>query len=308
MRFEFTTASRIIFGPGTVKDAGPAAAELGRRALVVTGRTPERAAALLSTLRSHAVGFSVYPVTGEPTTEMARAGVALGRLQGCDLVIGCGGGSAIDAAKAIATLLTNGGDPLDYLEGIGAGKPLTQPALPIIAIPTTAGTGAEVTRNAVIASPDHRVKASLRSPYMLPRLAIVDPELTYGLPPEITAGTGLDALTQLIEPFVSHRANPMTDAFCREGIRRAARSLRRAFEDGDDPPGAGGYGAGESVRRAGAGECGVGRCARLRGADLWHVPCTARRHLRGAAAVRDRRQHPRAASAPGRRPGLVPLR
>jgi alcohol dehydrogenase class IV len=150
------------------------------------------------------------------------------------VVIGFGGGSAIDAAKAIATLVANGGDPLDYLEGIGAGKPLTQPALPIIAIPTTAGTGAEVTRNAVVASPEHRVKASLRSPFMLPRLALVDPELTYTLPPEVTAGTGLDALTQLIEPFVSHRANPMTDAFCREGLTRAARSLRRAYEHGDD--------------------------------------------------------------------------
>ena len=165
---------------------------------------------------------------------MMRDGVRLAQAEACDVVIGFGGGSAIDAAKAIATLVANGGDPLDYMEGIGAGKPLTQPALPIIAIPTTAGTGAEVTRNAVVASPEHRVKASLRSPFMLPRLALVDPELTYSLPPEVTAGTGLDALTQLIEPFVSHRANPMTDAFCREGLTRAARSLRRAYEHGDD--------------------------------------------------------------------------
>ena len=234
MRFEFTTASRIVFGPGTVKEAGPAARDLGSRALVVTGRSSERAGVLTDTLRSAGLDYVTFAVTGEPTTEMMREGVRLALAEACDLVIGFGGGSAIDAAKAIATLAANGGDPLDYMEGIGAGRPLTQPALPIIAIPTTAGTGAEVTRNAVVASPEHRVKASLRSPFMLPRLALVDPELTYSLPPEVTAGTGLDALTQLIEPFTSHRANPMTDAFCREGLARAARSLHRAYEHGDD--------------------------------------------------------------------------
>ncbi|MBI3877416.1 MAG: iron-containing alcohol dehydrogenase, partial [Verrucomicrobia bacterium] len=124
----------------------------------------------------------------------------------------------------------------DYLEVIGKGQPLTQPALPIIAIPTTAGTGAEVTRNAVLASPEHRVKASLRSPFMLPRVALVDPELTRDLPPELTASTGMDALTQLIEPYVCVRANPLVDSLCAEGMRRAARSLRRAFEHGGDAP------------------------------------------------------------------------
>ncbi len=234
MRFEFATSSRIVFGPGAIAEAEPAARSLGRRGLVVTGRSTDRAAALLGALDASGMGFVTFAVTGEPTTAMLREGLRLAQAESCDVVIGFGGGSAIDAAKAIATLAANGGDPLDYMEGIGAGRPLTQPALPIIAIPTTAGTGAEVTRNAVVASPEHRVKASLRSPYMLPRLAIIDPELTYGLPPEITAGTGLDALTQLIEPFVSHRGNPMTDGFCREGLTRAARSLRRAYEHGKD--------------------------------------------------------------------------
>jgi alcohol dehydrogenase class IV len=234
MRFEFVTASRIVFGPGTVKEAGPAARDLGRRALIVAGRAPERAAALMAALESCGLSTVTFSVAGEPTTQMMRDGVRLAQAEACDVVIGFGGGSAIDAAKAIATLVTNGGDPLDYMEGIGAGKPLTRPALPIIAIPTTAGTGAEVTRNAVIASPEHRVKASLRSPFMLPRLALVDSELTTTLPPTVTAGTGLDALTQLIEPLVSHRANPMTDAFCREGATRAARSLRRACAHGGD--------------------------------------------------------------------------
>ena len=123
---------------------------------------------------------------------------------------------------------------LDYLEIIGRGQALTRPSAPFIAIPTTAGTGSEVTRNAVLASPEHKVKVSLRSPLMLAKMAVVDPELTYDLPPALTASTGLDALTQLIEPFVCSRANPMTDGLCVEGLRRAARSLRAAFTDGQN--------------------------------------------------------------------------
>jgi alcohol dehydrogenase class IV len=147
----------------------------------------------------------------------------------------------IDTGKAVAALLTNGGDPLDYVEIIGKGQPLTEPSAPFIAIPTTAGTGSEVTRNAVLGSKgssqgsaEHHVKVSMRSLSMLPRVALVDPELTYGLPPHITATSGLDALTQLIEPFVSVKANPMIDAICRDGMQRVARSLRRAFEHGAD--------------------------------------------------------------------------
>ncbi len=231
MRFEFATATRIIFGPGAIKEAGPAAREMGRRALVTTGR---RSGPLLAILQAAGVDTVTLTVSGEPTTDLAREGTARAREAGCDLVIGCGGGSAIDAGKAIAALLANGGDPLDYLEVVGRGQPLTRPSAPFIAIPTTAGAGAEVTRNAVLASPEHGVKASLRSPFMLPRLAIVDPELTYSLPPDVTASTGLDALTQLIEPFTSIRANPLTDALCREGMRRVARSLLRAYEVGTD--------------------------------------------------------------------------
>jgi alcohol dehydrogenase class IV len=142
--------------------------------------------------------------------------------------MGFGGGSVLDSGKAIAALLTNKGEPLDYLEVIGRGQAISKPSAPYVAMPTTAGTGAEVTRNAVLGSPEHQVKVSLRSPYMLPRVAIVDPELTVGLPADITAATGLDALTQLIEPYVSHKSNPLTDALCKEGISRVARSLARA--------------------------------------------------------------------------------
>ncbi len=234
MPFEFTTPNRIIFGPGTLKQAGPIARELGRRALVLAGGDLAFAAPLLAVLDAQGLAYVTLPVTGEPSTELTRQGMALAAEAAPDLVIGFGGGSALDAAKAIAVLATNGGDPLDYLEVVGRGQTLRAPALPILAIPTTAGTGAEVTRNAVLLSPEHRVKASLRSPTMLPRAAIVDPELTYGLPPAITASTGLDALTQLIEPFTSIRANPLTDGLCREGMARAAGALRRAYRRGDD--------------------------------------------------------------------------
>jgi alcohol dehydrogenase class IV len=234
MRFEFATATRIIFGAGTLREVGPLAAEMGNKALVVTGHTIERATPLLDALTTQGIETVTFSVAGEPTTEVARLGTQRARESDCDLVIGFGGGSVLDSGKAIAALLTNGGAPLDYLEVIGRGQPLSQPSAPYIAIPTTAGTGAEVTRNAVLASPEHRVKVSLRSPLMLPRLALVDPELTHSLPPEVTASTGLDALTQVMEPYVSNRANPLTDALCREGMRRAARSLRRAYENGDD--------------------------------------------------------------------------
>ncbi|MCA9968883.1 MAG: iron-containing alcohol dehydrogenase, partial [Anaerolineales bacterium] len=225
---------RIVFGAGTLAQAGVAASQMGRQALVVCGAPETVTAVLLTHLHNHAVNAVPFPVSGEPTTDTIAAGVQAARDAGCDLVIGLGGGSAIDTAKAVAALLSNGGEPLDYLEVIGRGRPLTRPSAPTIAIPTTAGTGAEVTRNAVLASPEHRVKVSLRSPHMLPDLAIVDPELTYSLPPAVTASTGLDALTQVMEPFVSNKANPLTDGFCREGMALAARSLRRVMADGRD--------------------------------------------------------------------------
>jgi alcohol dehydrogenase class IV len=149
-------------------------------------------------------------------------------------VIAQGGGSVIDAGKAVAVMLTNPGDVLDYLELVGGGKPLLEPGVPFVAVPTTAGTGAEVTGNAVLDVPEHQVKASLRSPYLRARLAVVDPELTRSVPPAVTAYTGMDALTQLIEPFVSNAANPLTDGVCREGLARAARSLASAYRDGSD--------------------------------------------------------------------------
>jgi alcohol dehydrogenase class IV len=235
MRFEFATASRIVFGPGTFAEVGSLAREFGRNALVVTGRSPERVQPLRVALFRQAIETTPFSLDGEPTVERVALGVQQARACRCEFVIGLGGGSALDAAKAIAALLTNDGNLLDYLEVVGRGQPILRSAAPCLAIPTTAGTGTEVTRNAVLASPRHQVKASLRSPFLLPRVALIDPELTYSLPPAITATTGMDALTQLIEPYVSVRAQPMTDGFCVEGLRRVAASLRRVFADGRDP-------------------------------------------------------------------------
>ncbi|WP_414664071.1 iron-containing alcohol dehydrogenase [Horticoccus sp. 23ND18S-11] len=234
MRFEFATATRIIFGADTLREVGPLTRELGRHALVVTGRDPARAQPLLAGLRAATLDVTTVGIAHEPTTTDITQAVALARAAGCDVVVGFGGGAAIDAAKAISALLTNPGELLDYLEVIGRARPLARPAAPCIAIPTTAGTGAEVTRNAVLASPEHRVKVSLRSVHLLPRVALIDPTLTYSLPRNVTAYTGLDALTQLIEPYVSSRAHPLTDALCLEGIRRVVRSLRRACDHGDE--------------------------------------------------------------------------
>ncbi len=234
MQFEFLTATQIIFGAGKASKIGTYAPTLGRRAMVVTGRSSARADIILEQLDKQGIESISFSVLGEPTTDIALAGVQKARQAACDWVIGIGGGSVIDTGKVIAALLTNEGELLDYLEVIGKGKPLEKMPAPYVAVPTTAGTGAEVTSNSVLESPEHRVKVSMRSPLMLPRLAIVDPELTYSMPPPITASTGLDAFSQLLEAFVSNKANPLTDGICREGLRRAAGSLVRVFEDGRD--------------------------------------------------------------------------
>jgi len=234
MAFEFATAGRIVFGRGCAARVGEEAAQFGRRVFVLTGRRGERWAFLGEDLRRRGMDYATFAIMHEPTVTIVEQAVQMAASAGVDVVIGIGGGSVIDAAKAVAAKLPNPGDLLNYLEVIGQGRPLENPSLPCIAVPTTAGTGAEVTRNAVLRSETHGVKVSLRSPTMLPVRAIVDPELTLSVPPEMTAGTGLDALTQLQEAFVSRRANPLTDGLCREGLRRAARSLERAVTHGQD--------------------------------------------------------------------------
>jgi alcohol dehydrogenase class IV len=234
MRFEFASAGRIVFGPGVIAELPALAAAWGKRALVVTGKDKIRHAGIVGDLEPRGFTCALFGVSGEPTVALVREGAALLRERACNVVIAIGGGSAIDAGKAIAAIAANPGDVLDYLEVVGQGKALPNAPVPFIAVPTTAGTGSEVTRNAVLSSPEHGVKASLRSASMLPRVALVDPELTFALPRSITASTGLDALTQLIEPYVSNRANPFTDSICIDGLSMGARSLARVYANGRD--------------------------------------------------------------------------
>jgi alcohol dehydrogenase class IV len=235
--FELATAAKVVFGDGVVSrlaDLSSAIAGPRARVLFVTGGSAERTAAIARSLEAGGLALTPLSVRGEPTTDVARSGVALARAEACTVVVAIGGGSVIDLGKAIAALVTNAGDPLDYLEVVGRGQPLLAAPLPFLAVPTTAGTGAEVTKNAVLADPGSRVKVSLRSDAMLPRVALVDPELTWSMPRAVTASTGMDAITQVIEPFVSNAASPVTDALCRDAIARGAGAIRRAFARGDD--------------------------------------------------------------------------
>lgn len=226
-RFEFATAQRIIFGRGVLRELPDLCLSFGQRTLLITGSRPQQ-------WEAHLPHVAVHSIRGEPTVEDITTGVALAKQHGTDVIVALGGGSVVDAGKAIAAMATQPDDLMRYIEVIGAGQPLDATPLPYIAVPTTAGTGAEATRNAVIASTEHRVKASLRHVSMLPRIALIDPELAVDVPPAITAASGMDALTQCLEAFVCSRAQPMTDALCLDGIQRAIRSLERAFQNGHD--------------------------------------------------------------------------
>lgn len=231
--FDFSTATRIIFGAGKAALLSSLVREMGARSvLLVTGKSVHRVKPLVSSFEEEGTAFRTFTIAGEPTVDHVRNGVLHG--EGCDLVIGFGGGSVVDGAKAIAALLGNGGDPMDYIEVVGAGRALTRPSVPFVAVPTTAGTGSEVTRNAVLTVPEFQLKASLRSPFMLPTVAVVDPDLLVGMPSDVLRAGALDALCQNIEPYLSVAANPMTDALCREGIYRSAKSIRRAVHGAFD--------------------------------------------------------------------------
>ena len=234
MTLEFASAGKIIFGREKIKEIGLLATEMGSRALLVYGGSRDRVLPVTDRMHDQGIEPTLFSVSHEPTIDLVQKGRTLALTHRCDMVIGVGGGSVIDTAKALAILVTNKGDIYDYLEIVGEGHPFRSQPVPCIVVPTTAGTGSEVTKNAVLASPQHRVKVSMRSTKMLPTLALIDPVLTLSMPPSVTAHSGLDALTQLVEPYLSPRSNPLTDAIAREGIKRAARALPRVYENGQD--------------------------------------------------------------------------
>lgn len=234
MSFGFSTATEILFGPGCVKNAFAAAkahGALGNKAMLVCNDL-SRAKAIVDELKRAGIPFIHQTVAREPCTELVDKAAQSAREEKVDFVIAVGGGSVMDTGKAIAMLVANGGECLDYLEVVGRGKKITKKSLPLIAVATTAGTGAEVTKNAVVKSVQHAQKASLRSPSMFPVLAVVDPLLMLSVPPQATACSGLDAFTQCLEPLTSNAANPLTDTLALRGLREAASSLRVAYADG----------------------------------------------------------------------------
>jgi alcohol dehydrogenase class IV len=234
MIVEFTAPARIVFGEGVAGQAGRAAAEYSKRALVVTGTRGAAPDRIWEALQAEGVHWLQLMVRGEPDILFIEDCLREVSLFNPGVVIGYGGGSVMDTAKAISAILTNPGELFDYLEVVGKGQALVNAALPCIAIPTTAGTGSEVTRNAVIGVPDRHMKVSMRSPLMLPKVALVDPEVTYKLPPAITAATGMDAITQVLEPYVSAKANRMTDLFCQDGLKNGPQALLQAYQNGED--------------------------------------------------------------------------
>jgi len=236
---ELLVPPRILFGPGVLKALGEVAGDLGRRALLVTGSASVQRGGTLgkieAVLRAHGVAAVHVIVRKEPDVEAVDAAAQAGRMGNCDVVIAVGGGSAIDLAKSAAGMIPNDGSLLDYLEGVGTGKVMARAPVPLVAVPTTAGTGSEATKNAVIngfSLTKGPFKKSFRDPRLVPAAAIVDPELSIGASPGITAACGMDALTQLVEPLTSLNATAVTDALAVTGIEAVGRSLQRAVENG----------------------------------------------------------------------------
>jgi len=236
MEFEFLSTPHIFFGPKQFHKIGALVKELGSRLFIVASgsalNSPEtRETFTVSTLKQK-IDFDTFLIKGEPTIEAIDAGVQKAKEFKAEVIMGLGGGSAVDASKAIAGLYTNGGSARDYMEVIGKGSVITHPSLPIIAVPTTAGTGSEVTKNAVILAEKEKFKASIRSPHLIPTIAIIDPRLMLTVPSSVTATCGMDALTQLIEAYTSNKSQPLTDVWALLGVRKAFKSLFRCYTDG----------------------------------------------------------------------------
>ncbi|MEQ9260312.1 MAG: iron-containing alcohol dehydrogenase [Roseovarius sp.] len=231
--FGFATAGRIAFGRGRFAEAAEMAAGLGTRVFLVHGASGRHVAPFLAGAKAEGLSVTAHPCPGEPDLAMLSTALEAARAAGADCVVAIGGGAAMDLGKAVAALLPAPGDPLDHLEVVGRGLPLEAAPLPSLAIPTTAGTGAEVTRNAVIGVPEQGRKVSLRDARIIPDIALVDPALTDATPRATTLGSGLDAITQVIEPYLSSRANPLTDALCQSAIPKGLAALARLMERED---------------------------------------------------------------------------
>ncbi len=234
--FELRFPTKIVFGRDSVDQIGEESRQYGDRALLVTGRSAMRKAGIIDRVTEllRASGFKeihIYDqVEHDPSTETVDRGTELAREGRDDVVIGIGGGSALDAAKAIACMVKNEGLVAEYQ----VGREIEKPGIPFIALPTTAGTGAEITKNAVLTNKAERLKQSVRSPFMIAKVAIVDPVLTVTMPPRVTAATGMDALTQAIEAYVTLASNPLTDTLALRSISLISHNLVQAFTDGSD--------------------------------------------------------------------------
>lgn len=232
--FAIAAPARILFGRGESAKAPALIRALGPRGVVVHGANPVRAAWLTDALQAEGAAVLALPCEAEPTLPMLETALAAARAHAPDWVAAIGGGAALDMGKALAALISAPGAPMDHLEVVGRGLPLAAPPLPFVAIPTTAGTGAEATKNAVIGLPGHGRKVSLRDDRMLARLAIVDPALTDATPRAVTLACGLDAITQVIEPYVSCKATPFTDAIAAPAIPRGLAALASLMQ-GESP-------------------------------------------------------------------------
>ena len=232
--FEFVAPVRILFGSGQFERLGELSTKLGKRALIVFNGSEALANTVKDQLTAAGLNAHLFRQRGEPTVSDVDSATELARKEQVDLIIGLGGGSAIDAAKATAALVGNGGSALDYMEVVGHGQKLTRPSVPWIAIPTTFGTGAEATKNAVIGAPDKGFKASIRGEQMVAKIVLVDPVLGQGVPANVIAQSGMDALCQLIESYTSNGAGPMTDGLAMTGLKRAPSALNRAYHNSQD--------------------------------------------------------------------------
>lgn len=229
----FKTPEYTLIGSKALEEAKPYLKKCGKKALIVTGKhvvLSDMMAELKKTLEEIGIAYFVFDgITGEPTNVMIDKGIAAYKENGCDFCIGIGGGSPLDSAKAIAAMITNEGKIADY-----NGKVIEKPIPPVVAIPTTAGTGSEATQFTVITDVEKDIKMLLKGGYLVPKIAIVDPAYTYSAPKSITAATGMDALTHAIEAYTSRKALPVTDTLAVSAVKRIMKYLPAAYKDGSD--------------------------------------------------------------------------